>query len=224
MEIKIIADGTTNKDKILGKWGISILINEKVLFDTFGNSDVLMENIAKAKIDITAIQKVVISHNHWDHTEGLIPIAEKNRNIIIYFPPGYNKNLGARLKSLNIKVIEEKAQVELFPDVFKSAVLPFSYKGHNLYEQFLIVRRRGKLNIITGCAHPGIIEILEYVKKRFPEPINSLVGGFHLMNHSDEELEKIVLELKKTKYKYIIPMHCTGENAVRMIKKENGNR
>jgi 7,8-dihydropterin-6-yl-methyl-4-(beta-D-ribofuranosyl)aminobenzene 5'-phosphate synthase len=71
VNIKLLAEGHTKWDRFTRNWGISFLIGDDVLFDTFGKSKVLMQNIKKQNIDISQIRHIVISHEHWDHTTGL---------------------------------------------------------------------------------------------------------------------------------------------------------
>src|SRR5690606_5002799 len=67
-------------DKFLAEHGLSYLIeidNEKILFDT-GHTDVFLKNAVKLGIDIFKnVEKVVLSHGHWDHGDGLQYIKNK---------------------------------------------------------------------------------------------------------------------------------------------------
>ncbi len=44
--------------------------SDKILFDT-GYSSLLIENASKMNIDLKSVNKLVISHGHDDHTDGL---------------------------------------------------------------------------------------------------------------------------------------------------------
>ena len=51
-------------------WGFTTIIKtlqEPILFDTGGNSEILLSNMEKLGIDPSSIKKVVISHIHGDH-------------------------------------------------------------------------------------------------------------------------------------------------------------
>lgn len=80
------------------------------------------------------------------------------------------------------------------------------------------------LVIITGCAHSGLINTIEYVKKLTnSNEVYAIIGGFHLDEVSRERLEKTINHLKEINPKLIIPCHCTGKNAMFELKKEFGD-
>lgn len=90
------------------------------------------------------------------------------------------------------------------------------------HEQNLVIEEDGKTLLVTGCAHNGIINILEHfhsVKGRMP---GYVIGGFHLSsrsggNESPETIEKIGRYLLDTKAKYYT-CHCTGIEAYERLK------
>jgi len=90
-------------------------------------------------------------------------------------------------------------------------------------EQSLVVKTVNGLTVITGCAHPGIIKILEVVKKNFDEYIYMVMGGFHLKNKEESDIVSIIKRFKEMKIKKVAPMHCTGDRAVKLFAKEYGD-
>jgi 7,8-dihydropterin-6-yl-methyl-4-(beta-D-ribofuranosyl)aminobenzene 5'-phosphate synthase len=59
----------------IGEWGYAALVEadgHKILFDTGGNPDTVLQNAKALKIDLSQVEDVVISHNHGDHTAGLL--------------------------------------------------------------------------------------------------------------------------------------------------------
>jgi 7,8-dihydropterin-6-yl-methyl-4-(beta-D-ribofuranosyl)aminobenzene 5'-phosphate synthase len=68
--------------------------------------------------------------------------------------------------------------------------------------------------IITGCAHAGPLNIIEYVKNLGGfNSINCLIGGLHLFGRDDEYIEKTINGLKTYNLKLLSPCHCTGFKA-----------
>ncbi len=66
------------------------------------------------------------------------------------------------------------------------------------------------LVIITGCSHSGICNITEYAKKICDEErIIDIIGGFHLLNPSREQLDGTVDYMKNNNPKSIHACHCT---------------
>lgn len=95
------------------------------------------------------------------------------------------------------------------------------------HEQNLVIEEDGKTLLVTGCAHNGIINILEHfrsVKGRMP---NYVIGGFHLSSHSgkgenSDEIDRIGKYLMDTKAKYYT-CHCTGLEAYKRLKSVMGD-
>ena len=96
------------------------------------------------------------------------------------------------------------------------------------HEQNLIIEEDNKILLITGCAHNGIVNILEHfhlLKGRMPDYV---IGGFHLSGGSanyetPERIDKIGKYLIETKTKYYT-CHCTGIEPYKMLKSVMGDR
>jgi 7,8-dihydropterin-6-yl-methyl-4-(beta-D-ribofuranosyl)aminobenzene 5'-phosphate synthase len=73
--LKVTVLSTMLADRGLGEWGYSALVEvdgHKFLFDTGANPDIVLKNATSLDIDLSEVEDVVISHNHDDHTGGLI--------------------------------------------------------------------------------------------------------------------------------------------------------
>ncbi len=77
--------------------------------------------------------------------------------------------------------------------------------------------------LITGCGHPGVIEMVSVAEKSLGIEIHTVIGGLHLLRNSDEEVKKIAEELKKMGVQRICPTHCTGDNAIALLKESFGD-
>ena len=70
------------------------------------------------------------------------------------------------------------------------------------------------LVIITGCSHAGIVNIIHHAKKiTGTSKINSIIGGFHLVDASDERIRKTVMAIKEFNPGWVYAGHCTGFRA-----------
>jgi 7,8-dihydropterin-6-yl-methyl-4-(beta-D-ribofuranosyl)aminobenzene 5'-phosphate synthase len=61
----------------LGEWGFSALVEadgHRILFDTGAHPDVVRRNAETRGIDLTNVPDVVLSHSHWDHVGGFMPL------------------------------------------------------------------------------------------------------------------------------------------------------
>lgn len=78
------------------------------------------------------------------------------------------------------------------------------------------------LVIISGCAHAGIINTINYATTVTGiNKIHAVMGGFHLSGPMFEDrIERTSQELQKLHPTYVIPMHCTGRKAIMEIEKQ----
>jgi len=90
-------------------------------------------------------------------------------------------------------------------------------------DQSIVIKIKKKgLVIISGCGHAGIINTVFYAKKITGiDKIHAVLGGFHLSGPIFEPIiEKTIIEFKKIKPEVIIPMHCTGWEAIKRFSEE----
>ena len=79
IRITTISENTAMVGGLLSEWGLSILIETnslKILFDT-GQSVSAAYNADVLGIDLSLIDKIVLSHGHFDHTGGLRDVLKK---------------------------------------------------------------------------------------------------------------------------------------------------
>ncbi len=89
-------------------------------------------------------------------------------------------------------------------------------------DQFIsLLTDKGQI-IITGCCHSGLINTIRYAKNLSDLPIYGIIGGFHLRAASNAEIDEIIHELESNNIEFIVPLHCTGFNAVRRFTELNG--
>lgn len=85
----------------------------------------------------------------------------------------------------------------------------------------LVYKSDESLSIITGCSHSGICNIVEYSQKLLKTAkIESIIGGFHLIDTPKEKMDKIIEYLKKQDIKELYPCHCTNFSAKAELTKE----
>jgi 7,8-dihydropterin-6-yl-methyl-4-(beta-D-ribofuranosyl)aminobenzene 5'-phosphate synthase len=69
----------------IGEWGFAALIEvdgQQILFDTGARPETVLQNVREMNIDLANVKDVILSHNHGDHTTGLLTLrrefAKKN--------------------------------------------------------------------------------------------------------------------------------------------------
>ena len=90
-------------------------------------------------------------------------------------------------------------------------------------DQGLVIKLKGKgLIVISGCAHAGIINTIEYAKKiTGTDEVHAVLGGFHLTGRLfDQIIQPTIDEMKRIKPDYVVPMHCTGWKAINRFAEE----
>ena len=219
MKIKIIAIGSSKWERFIHRWGVSFLIDEDVLFDAFGDPGVLLKNMRKFNIDTAKIKHIVLSHDDWDHISGLWYLLPGRKDITVYICPGFNQQIKDRIVSFGVRVIEVEPFTEIKEDVFSTGQIQGSCADRIIFEQALAVKFLKNITIITGCAHPGMVNIINAVKKHFSkERIYFVLGGLHLKDNTDETNMAIIRELRDFGVRKIAPMHCTGKRATEAMR------
>jgi 7,8-dihydropterin-6-yl-methyl-4-(beta-D-ribofuranosyl)aminobenzene 5'-phosphate synthase len=75
------------------------------------------------------------------------------------------------------------------------------------------------LVMVTGCAHSGVVNTARHFRRLLGEErIHAIVGGFHLVDASEEKMVKTISALGELDPAYIVPGHCTGKDAACALK------
>jgi 7,8-dihydropterin-6-yl-methyl-4-(beta-D-ribofuranosyl)aminobenzene 5'-phosphate synthase len=87
----------------------------------------------------------------------------------------------------------------------------------------IVMHVKGKgLVVLSGCAHSGIINTVNYARQvTAVEDVFVVMGGFHLTGADFEPIiEPTADALKTINPQYVVPTHCTGRKAVMHLEKE----
>ena len=220
LSITVVYDNNPYKAGLATSWGFACVIKgaEKIiLFDTGGDSDVLLNNMQQLAIDPKEIDVVVLSHIHGDHVGGLNGFLQENMNVTVYLPATFPAGFKESLKRAGIKTVEVNDSARICKGVYSTGVL-----GSWMKEQSLIVSTDRGLIVVTGCAHPGIVHILQTAKKIIRNEFLLVMGGFHLGAIRKQQLEEIIVNFRKLGAQKAGPCHCTGALGRRLFKEEYG--
>ena len=132
----------------------------KTLFYTSGDAETLLSNMAALKINPHQIEIVVLSHIHGDHTRGLFSLLELNNASTVYLPASFPKDFKERVKTYGASVVEVQGPTETTPSVWSTGEMESGIK-----EQALVVQSPKGLLVITGCAHPGVVNMVQRAKE-----------------------------------------------------------
>jgi 7,8-dihydropterin-6-yl-methyl-4-(beta-D-ribofuranosyl)aminobenzene 5'-phosphate synthase len=138
----------------IGEWGFAAVIEvdgQRLLFDTGQRPETVLHNAGELGIDLSGITDVVITHNHGDHTAGLVTLrremAKKNPKAlsrvhvargIFDRRPGPNGAEGngllpfkAAYEALGGAFVEHAKPVQLLPSVWFTGPVPRTYPERN---------------------------------------------------------------------------------------------
>lgn len=231
---------------------------QNILFDT-GASSLFLKNAEKLGIDIKSVDKVIVSHGHYDHGGGLASFLEVNKRAKIFinkdaFGKFYSvKDTKERYIGLDASLLSSERfvftgdaeklddELEIFSGVTQKILSPSCNSSLYMreegeeglvqddfrHEQNLIIRDNDNCLLLCGCAHNGIVNILERYVNRFKSIPTHVVGGFHLSSSSLMRSEKpeTVFEIGR----YLLDSsaefytgHCTGDEAFNILKRTMG--
>ena len=241
----------------VGEWGFSALVEadaHRILFDTGLRPDTVLLNAKSLGIDLTDVEEVVLSHNHGDHTGGLVrlrrELAAKNERAIriahvsppiFWERPGSNPAWAIAPKKEAYEAeggtfVEHEEATEIYPGIWLTGPVPrpHSEKNYGFWvdgehkvgevnspdgpiadnipeSMSMVINTEKGLVVISGCGHAGLINTLEHAANMTGETnIHAAIGGFHLLQASDANLEWTANKLVDLGTENLIGAHCTG--------------
>ena len=119
-------------------------------------------------------------------------------------------------------------RIERVTDYEKGKPQALIKRGDNLEhddyigEQAVVLNLKGKgLVVLSGCAHAGIVNTVKHAQRiTGVRKVHAIMGGFHLTGAKEEIIQRTVNDIKTMAPDYIIPMHCTGFEAIVAFAKE----
>ncbi len=231
--------------------------HHKVLLDT-GASDAAMRNAEAWGIDLGAVDTVVISHGHYDHAGGVLPFTAINPHATIYIHQNAVgefcnlKNGGEKYIGMDPAIASLRQVIFLDGDLcIDDELTIFSgVDGRRLWprgnatlqrriggafvqdefdhEQYLVITEGAHRVLLSGCAHNGILNILDTYRARFGGAPTHVISGFHtvLPDYTAEDdalIASIARELSATDTTYYTG-HCTGEHAMDILRRISGEQ
>lgn len=217
---RVVYDNYLKEEGLDTDWGFSIVIEglEKgVLFDAGTNPEVFKSNFSKMGIDASKIDVIVFSHEHMDHVGALPEFVKIKTGIPVIFPHSFSNSFKARIIDLGLHPLLVKDPGMICKNLYTSG--EFQYQ---IPEQTLVLNTKNGLAVLTGCSHPGIIEMLKNIRTVFGKNIYLVFGGFHLLDKTEKEMNQVISDMKDIGVVKCGATHCTGEKQIQMIREAFG--
>jgi len=232
--ITVLDDYAGYETSFLAQHGIAILLEassggvcKRVLLDAGQSALPILHNLELLGIDPCSIDAVVVSHCHYDHTEGLVDvlkaIGRENVPVVAHttmFRPNYifdpfirnigvtGKNGPAAIEGAGGVLVLVDEPFEIMPGVIVTGEVP----RRRAFEKQGI----GTYNIEEGRVVPDEIA---------SEPrVDLAIGGFHLIEASPERIRDTAQALKDLDVGKVVTGHCTGLAALCEFSRVLGDR
>jgi 7,8-dihydropterin-6-yl-methyl-4-(beta-D-ribofuranosyl)aminobenzene 5'-phosphate synthase len=221
LRVTVVVDNVPHAPGLATAWGFAAVVEtgaHTLLFDTGSDGEILLANLRRLGVDPASIDAVVLSHIHSDHTGGLDALLARRPGVTVYVPRSFPvawcrgvERRGARIETVG-------AARRLCGNVHSTGEM-----GDAVREQGLIVETPAGLAVVTGCAHPGVVEVARAAKAYLGRGIALLMGGFHLRGRDPAANRATVGALRRLGVRKVAPGHCTGEEATAMFRARWGD-
>jgi len=250
MKIITLIENLVYGQGLVAEHGLSVYIetdNRKMLFDT-GQSGLFIQNARTLGINIEAIDGLILSHGHYDHTGGLYPFLEANKKAKVYakrelFDPKYRSNktfIGTPKNEALLKdrLVYVDEVTELDEGVFIMPNIPIKHSIDTHFdgllklkeneivpdefddELFIAIVEKEQVNIVSACSHRGITNICEAAIDHFSLRVGLILGGFHMKNCTTEQYIHLTHYLRTLQPKSLGACHCTGIEKYADLRRE----
>jgi len=210
MNLTVVYDNNAYDSRLTTSWGFSCLITygpHTILFDTGGDGKVLISNMQKLGLDPRAVDVVVLSHIHGDHTGGLGSILALDTHPTVYVPQSFPESFKAQVRQW-ADLREVSGPEEIFEGVYTTGEVIA-----NPREQALALETAKGLVVIMGCAHPGVDTLVRAAREATGDEVYLVLGGFHLGSAATPKVLGIISNLREMGVQKVAPCHCTGAKA-----------
>lgn len=225
VDLKVLFDNPDKDDREKG-WGLSFLFNDRVLVDTAENGERLMAGVRHFGVQVEDIRDVIITHDHWDHTGGLMTFLREHpfvADVRIWLPPSSSPQLKTTVESSGADVVYPDGPEQVAHGCFVTGELPGEWCKRPMPEQAFVVTGDSEFAMFTACAHPGVAAMLDFaIEMTGGKKPALLAGGFHIDDKTEHEVWQLVEHFRQRGVRQVAPTHCTGLDAIEVFREAYG--
>ncbi len=219
--VTIVYDNYPHNPDLQTDWGFSCLIEgleKTILFDTGADGSILLDNMTKLQIDPQQVDIIVLSHVHWDHTGGLSAFLGQNSQVTVFAPQSFPPDFSRTVTQVGAEYVEVGESTQICEHAFSTGEL-----GKAIKEQALIVETGQGLVVITGCAHPGVVNMVRRAKQVLDKEVYLVMGGFHMSGFSNTQVNQVIRDFQQLGVQKAAPCHCSGDRTRQMFEDAYGD-
>jgi 7,8-dihydropterin-6-yl-methyl-4-(beta-D-ribofuranosyl)aminobenzene 5'-phosphate synthase len=216
----VVFDNYARDPALETAWGFACLVETEdatALFDTGADGRMLLQNMKALGKDPVAIDGVVLSHEHGDHTAGLTALLDTGARPTVYAPSAFaTTNKEAWLARTHLVEVPA-TPTEILPGFYSTGFLTAVGGLEPIVEQALIVQTAEGWVMVTGCAHPGVVKLARVASEATGGKLALVMGGFHLGESSAGSIGAIIDDLREMGVDKAAPTHCSGDRALELF-------
>ena len=248
MKITTLMENTARVPWLTAEHGLSLFVEaagHTFLFDA-GQSGAFADNAGQLHVDLRRAEFAVLSHGHYDHGGGMIRFLELNRQAKIYINQhafgghfnGAGRYIGLpealrssprlihtgdvhaiapglTLHTCNDRPLVHPIESAGLTEQVGEFLLPEEFR----HEQSVLIEENGTRILLSGCAHKGVLNLLEWFRP------DVFVGGFHFKGLSPDDPRLKAWGKRMAAYDTrFYTGHCTGTEQFEVLKGILGER
>ena len=223
LKLTVVYDNVSYASGMSTDLGFACLVEglgQTLLFDSGRLGATFLSNLSKLGLYRQRIDAAFLSHEHRDHVGGMPRLLQTQPPMAVYLPASFSSAYKKRIRQKGAQVVDITQPALIGAKAASTGEMRSRVKN----EHSLVVRTDKGAIAITGCAHPGILDIVHRARNLAQQEILLVMGGFHLRDHSAKSIRNIVDGFQQAGVRCVAPSHCTGGLAVNLFAETYGSR